>query len=366
MNPRQQPPISAEPVASPSVGIVIPCYNLAGLVAATIESALAQTYDDVRIVVVDDGSKDDSLSIIERYRGRVEILSQENRGQANACFAGWDLLDTEIVFFLDADDLLVPDAAAAVVAAWRPGVAKVQFRMEVIDDSGQPTGSIFPKFPPDTGTASLRRELLRTGLYPTPPTSGNAYSSDLVQAMVEAPRTLTIDSILNLAAPLHGDVVSLSERLAFYRVHSTNAWMLHELDLKKVHYRFNAEIRRAHYLAGLCRARGLAFDPDQALRNMLSHQEHRLALTRFGDGDGRLPAVLRDNLRAIMRSPYGWKQRLLRSIWVMLVAVLPRSAATSLLLQRMTPTKRSVWFERLLGWFLKPTATAQASNAIGK
>jgi GT2 family glycosyltransferase len=99
-------------VSSP-VSIVIPCYNAARWLAATLESALAQTWPNLEIIVVDDGSKDDSLAIARRFEGeKLRVVAQPNRGASAARNHGLRQARGEFIQFLDADDLLAPDKIA--------------------------------------------------------------------------------------------------------------------------------------------------------------------------------------------------------------------------------------------------------------
>ncbi len=92
------------------VSIVIPCYNAELWVGSALESALAQTWPNREIILVNDGSIDGSLAKARRYEGRgVRIIDQPNRGAAAARNAGLRAADGAFVQFLDADDLLAPD-----------------------------------------------------------------------------------------------------------------------------------------------------------------------------------------------------------------------------------------------------------------
>ena len=105
-------------MTAPVVSLVIPCYNAAPWLADTLESALAQTCRPVEIIVVDDGSTDESLPVARRFESRgVRILSQPNRGAAAARNHGLRIARGEFVQFLDADDALAPDKIAAQLAA---------------------------------------------------------------------------------------------------------------------------------------------------------------------------------------------------------------------------------------------------------
>lgn len=102
------------------VSVIIPCYNGADFIGQTIESVLAQT-DPVReVIVIDDGSTDDSAAIIERYTDRnVELIRQDNRGESRARNVGIERAAGEYVALLDADDIWLADKVARQVAALR-------------------------------------------------------------------------------------------------------------------------------------------------------------------------------------------------------------------------------------------------------
>ena len=92
------------------VSIVINNYNYARYLGDAIDSALAQTWHPLEVIVVDDGSTDDSWSVIQRYGERVRAMRQPNGGQGAAYNAGFAASRGEWVLFLDADDLLDVDA----------------------------------------------------------------------------------------------------------------------------------------------------------------------------------------------------------------------------------------------------------------
>jgi GT2 family glycosyltransferase len=99
----------------PGVDVVVPCYNGARYLAQTLETALAQTYRPLRILVVDDGSTDATRRVVESYRGRVDYVFKPNGGQASARNLGLARTRGEYVCLLDADDLLAPEMVARLV-----------------------------------------------------------------------------------------------------------------------------------------------------------------------------------------------------------------------------------------------------------
>lgn len=95
--------------SNPTVSVVIPTYNCAGLLGGAIESVLDQTLNDHEIIVIDDGSTDDTAEVVSRFAGRIRYLRQENRGVAAARNLGIQSSAGRIIGFLDADDRWKPD-----------------------------------------------------------------------------------------------------------------------------------------------------------------------------------------------------------------------------------------------------------------
>lgn len=98
------------------VSVVIPCYKQAHFLGEAIQSVLAQTYAFVEIIVVDDGSPDDTAAVANRYP-RVRYVRQQNKGLSGARNTGLRESKGEFLIFLDADDRLLPEAAQIGVAA---------------------------------------------------------------------------------------------------------------------------------------------------------------------------------------------------------------------------------------------------------
>jgi glycosyltransferase involved in cell wall biosynthesis len=98
------------------VTVAIGSYNMANYLPAAIDSALAQDHDQVEIVVVDDGSTDDTREVVRRYGRRVRYTYQENGGVANANNRALEMAKGEYVHFLDADDVLTPSTVGRLAA----------------------------------------------------------------------------------------------------------------------------------------------------------------------------------------------------------------------------------------------------------
>jgi glycosyltransferase involved in cell wall biosynthesis len=102
-----------------SVSVVIPAYNAASYIRAAIESVLAQTRLADEIIVVDDGSTDDTASIVNSYAPRIRLICQQNQGPSMARNAGVQAASSEFIAFLDADDQWLPHKTATQLEAIR-------------------------------------------------------------------------------------------------------------------------------------------------------------------------------------------------------------------------------------------------------
>ena len=101
---------AAEIVDVPLVSIIIPTYNYGPFLADALKSCLEQTHPAVEVVVVDDGSTDDTRHVISPYQDRIVYIYQENQGVSAARNKGLEIASGDFVAFLDADDYLTPDA----------------------------------------------------------------------------------------------------------------------------------------------------------------------------------------------------------------------------------------------------------------
>jgi glycosyltransferase involved in cell wall biosynthesis len=144
--------------ATAGVCVVIPCYNHGRFLGEAIASALAQTHRPRRVVVVDDGSLDDTAAIAGGHG--VRCLRQSNRGLPAARNAGLGITQEPYVVFLDADDRLLPGALATGVAALarNPEAAFAVGRSRRIDAQGRPLPSPSrPRVDADHYTSLVRR-----------------------------------------------------------------------------------------------------------------------------------------------------------------------------------------------------------------
>jgi glycosyltransferase involved in cell wall biosynthesis len=124
------------------VSVIIPCYKQAQYLPEAIDSALAQTYPHVEIIVVNDGSPDDTAEVAARYGTRIRYIEQENRGLPAARNAGILASTGQFLQFLDSDDHILPAKLSDQVAAFtaHPEVGVVYSEGYYIDEDGARTG----------------------------------------------------------------------------------------------------------------------------------------------------------------------------------------------------------------------------------
>lgn len=109
----------------PLVSIIIPSYNSSKVVLDAIDSAISQTYENIEVIVVNDGSTDDTLSKLSALSiPNLFVISQENGGLCSARNTGWRNCHGEYVKFLDADDELLPDAITQEMTAIKDFASK--------------------------------------------------------------------------------------------------------------------------------------------------------------------------------------------------------------------------------------------------
>ena len=98
------------------VSAIIPAYNGAATIAEAIDSALAQTYPELEVIVVNDGSTDDTAGVLRNYKGRAKVIDRPNGGIAAARNTGVAVASGEYLAFLDCDDIWIPTMVERAVA----------------------------------------------------------------------------------------------------------------------------------------------------------------------------------------------------------------------------------------------------------
>lgn len=131
------------------VSVIIPTYNRADFIGETIESVLKQTYKYFEIIVVDDGSSDNTRSIVEDYitknPDKIKYFYQDNQGVSAARNAGITRSSGELLYFLDSDDLLIPGCFLLQTKAFdgNPNAGLIYGKTSLVDRNGETIRKIF-------------------------------------------------------------------------------------------------------------------------------------------------------------------------------------------------------------------------------
>ncbi len=159
----------------PTVSVIIPTYNRAHLIREALESVFSQTYRDYEVIVVDDGSTDNTREILASYRDRIHIVWQENQGISAARNRGILLARGKYLAFLDSDDRWLPEKLERQVSyldqnsymglvsshLWRYEIGKEKERERVPRSIGRSFGELVtgPNFI-DTSTVVIRKRCI--------------------------------------------------------------------------------------------------------------------------------------------------------------------------------------------------------------
>jgi hypothetical protein len=336
------------------VSVVIVNYNYARFLRDAILSVLGQTYSELEMVIVDDGSTDGSREIIELFRNRATVILQENHGPMSAYNAGYAASRGDLVIFLDADDMLRPGAVEEVAAAWQPAAAKVQFSLEITDAAGRSSGAIEPVYPQDYTAEKLRREFADTNSYTWPPTSGNAYSRRFLKQLMplSQERFRCLDSVLNIVAPLFGDVYTLPKALGCYRIHGDNMWALHGFSQPRIRNFLTLRLCEIDYLRRVAAQRGVALSASNPLDHCMTMLRYRLVVAKL-DHDRSVSGgrPLRLCLRAarclsLTNASAAWRASEL--LWFVSVSLSFGGVARWLIEWRFDRSTRPLWINRLI------------------
>ena len=124
----------------PRVSVIIPTYNCDRFLPEAIDSVLMQTYQDYEIIVIDDGSTDQTCQVLESYQNKIRYFYQENQGSAVARNLGIKQAQGEFIAFLDADDFwILPEKLAEQVNCFeqQPSLGSVHTGWRIVDGGGE-------------------------------------------------------------------------------------------------------------------------------------------------------------------------------------------------------------------------------------
>lgn len=334
---------------NPVVSVVIPAYNAERYLEGSITSVLSQTWIDLELIVVDDGSTDGSVQKVLSFTDpRVRLVSQANRGLAGARNAGIRAARGEFVAFLDADDLWLPEKLERHVALLRakPGVGVSYSASAFIDDAGADLHllqkpklhrvrprDVFLRNPVGNGSAPVIR---RTTLQDIAFSSPHGETGEWWYFDERFRQSEDIECWLRIALTTGWDFEGLAQPLTLYRVNAgglsaaldkqRQSWEAVVTRVRAIAPRFVARYEhqaRAYQLRYLARRAITSGDASQALRlqvqalrlfpGMLLEEPARTTLTLAASlGLALLPATVWPTTFSTARKWVGGLQRLPR------------------------------------------------------
>lgn len=339
----QETPISTTNKCT--LGAIIINYNYARYVIDAIESVLAQDppFDDV--IVVDDGSTDGSLQVIEAYKPRVRVISKENGGQLSACVSGIAATATDYVYILDADDYVAPGFVGTAKLHLTERPAKIQFQLMGVDAEKNLLGTTFPTYSKNYSAKQMIQDNCVIGFYLCPPTSGNIFRRDTITEMKLDLIDLRdfVDGPPALAMPYLGPIQSVNQPLAYYRVHGQNHSRWDRPDASLLQREIDWFYRRwkdAGSLLGLDRP---PFGNDEPLYVL----ERQLMQAALG-GSERVAGAAGLYLRRLRTAHLPKRQKAMLIAWAIALVLPVARWRKKLVFARRSPLNRSVRLKRLI------------------
>ncbi|MBD2213610.1 glycosyltransferase [Nostoc linckia FACHB-104] len=239
--------VQAAPILNdnPLVSIIIGNYNYERFIKEAIDSALNQKYQNIEVIVVDDGSQDKSREIITSYGDRVIPVFKENSGLSSCHNAGFAVSRGDIICFLDSDDIFVPHKIAEIVKIFDSS-EEVDWcfnNLQLINADSHPLDiAATPNYL--SGNYDFRGRI-QSGKIPPyiPPTSALCFRRSLLEKILPIPTSQKVpanDYYVKFMAVALGQGFMLAEKLTQQRIHDSNALTLRpdKLHMKARDYLF--------------------------------------------------------------------------------------------------------------------------------
>jgi glycosyltransferase involved in cell wall biosynthesis len=340
--------------------IIVINYNYSQYLAEAIASALAIDVSEKEVIVVDDGSTDNSAAVIERFGERITVVFKTNGGALSCVNEAFRYSSGEIVIFLDADDRISRDVARFVLSVWDHDSAKVQYLANVIDENGASLGRVQPNFTKVPAQADMRRSVITTTNYVSSACSGNAYARWYLAEILPLPESYTAhknapDDLLNPLVPLYGKVTTLLVPLCDYRHHGANDGVLLRFQIDNVKRMVQRDRERLDFVRKKAIQRGSVVAVD-ALFNCPYHiiectvlRKYSAALSPYGFTLIKLTVL---GICAIARYRcISALEKFTLIGWFFCVCLAPRSIALRFIALRYVPSTRPRWAAALLSKF---------------
>ena len=273
------------------VSVLIDTYNHERFIERAIRSVLEQDMplDDVEILVVDDGSTDNTPEIVRKFEPRVSLVRKENGGQASAFNLGFSRVSGEIVALLDGDDWWEPQKLRVVLDAFRknPEIGAIGSGINEADGGGNHLDAISPDRAYTLSFRTPEEGIQFRTLMTFMGTSRLALRKSVVEKMLPVPEGLVIEAdeyLAALAIAISGAIV-LDQPLTNYRYHAGNLYQHQKFSVEKARRKCNVLFCLVDELPRHLQAAGVAPEVVAAMLEPRKIEAERLRLSV----DGGLP-----------------------------------------------------------------------------
>jgi glycosyltransferase involved in cell wall biosynthesis len=307
------------PMERSPVSVIITSYNYGAFIEDAVASALGQTRPALEVIVVDDGSMDDSLERLARYESRIRVVAKANGGQASAFNAGVAVARGRLVAFLDADDVWFETKLAVVTSASERSLsakdaAMVRHNLVIADADLRRTPARTP------GLDAVRLHPRRQARHAltqrlSVPTSGLTLTEAAVEQIFPLPECdfrISADAAVYVRAGRIGKTLDVPEVLGAYRLHGRNAY--NRADGARLERQLQTELALFRDLARTT--------PDAVIPHGVFRLS-RIASARNGSSPD-LPKSLRQRLTHIRRANGKTSRRILIAAREVVESMFPR------------------------------------------
>lgn len=238
---------------TPLVSVIIDTYNYGHFIEEAIESVLRQDFPptEIEIIVVDDGSTDDTSHRVKKYENKIQYIYQDNKGQGGAFNTGFNLAKGQIICLLDSDDYYYPNKIREVMIKFNEDqeIGVVHHKVHFVDRAGKKLRAA--PFRPALADGWLKETILKYGYCPAIPAIALSYRKCYLDRILPIPEEdfrLSADSYLSTQVPLLSRLGVVRKYLSCYRLHETNNWAHAVTTLEEIEKRLRHTQRRAHYV----------------------------------------------------------------------------------------------------------------------
>lgn len=208
------------------ISVVLSNYNGQVYLAEAIDSVLNQTYKNYEVILIDDGSTDNSRAVLNKYKGHERVVlhfAEKNGGQCAGFNKGVELARGEWISFMDSDDLWFENKLEEVSKAIEKNqdCALIQHNLYIMRGE-KPTQM---KFTQELNEGDLYKEFLETErVISFIPTAGLTFRKEVLKKVVPIPQAFRVcaDGFMTRTSMLYGEVVAINKSLGYYRVHENN------------------------------------------------------------------------------------------------------------------------------------------------